>query len=210
MTITETYEDRLTREKAERYEKQCALTRLSLELAKHLDGWEPSPPRNEAETEQASTGGWFAQYAYLQKGEMRLDLVCGSYELKGDRIKVGVAHDGWPSYTAYDDNKGRPSKTRVTSHDLYPRRFLPEYERLWALCKAKAEKSQAYEDNKRGSWQAICRVLQTQPNWKVVHPTIADLGDCRLEQESDGAEIKFHVDAALLQRLVDVFGGIVK
>jgi hypothetical protein len=95
----------------------------------------------------------------------------------------------WPRYTKtergelrfetiypnslYDPKESAPSITislakspELIAKDI-KRRFLPEYERIFARCAEKAQSHQAHEDNSRSQWQEVCEALRLDPKHNV-------------------------------------------
>jgi hypothetical protein len=177
------------------------------------DGWTLQPDdrkRNNREEiyfakgEGAYTLGWWWD-------GLRFAIYANNHE---KRLKIG--HDGWPTYTELD--RGEPQTKRVWPGDLYDpreeypsitvafakspeavakdilRRFLPEYERIFARCRDAAMERQKYHNAKDAGWATICRAVNRDPK-RSQHYDIADGTGAYVSLEGHNSNPKMTIEA---------------
>jgi hypothetical protein len=191
------------------------LKTLAEGIAKLMPEWTLQLPEGEESS-------WNFQ-PVLQRGAMEIVL-----SISQGRLNVSTS--AWPSYTKFD--RGRTSSEKVYPSSLYPResspsisvsagktpdqivkdikrRFLPEYERIFALCQAKAIAYQEYEDKSRALWVDVMKVANTDREGYITVKTVA--GDIEVENRHGSVQLKMSADSAeLLERLIQALGGLKK
>lgn len=154
-------------------EKRAKLDQLALGIDRYLpDGWTLFTPKEE---------DTISDRAFFVKGDLKFGISLNWG--KPDRLDISTWT--WPSYTRmerrdirreiiYPNSLYEPKETSpaisvsatkgydVIAKDI-ARRFLPEYERIYARCKEKADNYQAHEDRSRDQWQDVCHILNKDP-----------------------------------------------
>lgn len=150
---TETYQERLDREQAE---ARKAYADLYNGVAAHLTGWRVVLPEEDANNRY-----------YYERTRLKNDAGQTIY-LKLDRGKIHISgswpqrkQPGGPFVSPSDVREESPSINcalgrgyEVIARDI-TRRFLPEYQRIWAKCQAKIEADERYENTRAANWARI-------------------------------------------------------
>jgi len=114
---------------------------------------------------------WF-QLGWAQKGKLHVSGTWPKYE-KPDSFN----HNSYPQTVSPRDlpyesgHTVEPPSINVSLErpvdaivrDIQ-RRFLPEYTRIWGLCKAKCEATAAYENDVETTWATVCAALGCRGN----------------------------------------------
>lgn len=215
------------------YQQECiqaekAINDIGRAIALHMpEGWTAIPSDNGDEYTR------LARFKLLHNSGMVIALCADEYGTKG---KIHAYDAAWPTYTRWDDHNRQPQKETIHAGDCYvenvpqnvsgiyfaatktpqqmagdiTRRLLPEYARVYALARERAERYQRDADATRRGWEVICRMIGANADSKYAGFYIAELGRVELQKGgTDGkAAIKFEVSPQCLGRLIDVFGGL--
>lgn len=187
------------------------LTQLCKQVATHFDGW------TLVEDGESFDGRWKLRRDGMEIC-LRLDWA------KKDRLTVKTW--GWPSYK--DDS--RIDKVIVYPRDLSPReadpdisvawargaeviakeikrRFLPEYERIYALALAKATRAQEQINEARANWEAACKVIGASPSGNVHYVESNGKRDLTVENRNGSTYISTYVTPEQLAHVVKALRG---
>jgi hypothetical protein len=141
----------------------------------------------------------------------------------GKRDRITVQTWSWPRYKSKWE-RGEWQTAVLSPRDLYPRdadspsisvaiargasavvkdintRFLPEYKRLYGLCKAKAQELETYALKSRADWMEICRVANADPERDHIY------GDGRFDVENRKGKAYFtaYLTASQLTRVLEI------
>lgn len=144
-------------------------------------------------------------------------------EQGGKQDKITISAWSWPSYTIKE--LGHESKTSVTPRDLrrdesspeiscsiargadaivkdIKRRFLPDYERLYAECSDRATNLQKVYDAHWDCWTEVCEILGNKNPAHSRHY----FGPMSIEKRSSGAKVEIDVTPEQLRKLIHVMG----
>lgn len=188
------------------------LQTLFSEIASRMPGWTVKPA-------DPDDGNTWRRYV-LQRGDMGIHIHRDTNG-KGDRVNISTWH--WPSYSYIECGDER--RETVSPHNLYDpkesspsitcamdrgadaivkeiqRRFLPEYERLYARCKAKVEESRAFHDKSQDSWRSICETIKADQTRDRHY-----FGPLTIERRSNGARVEVDLGAEALAKLIAAMG----
>lgn len=147
----------------------------------------------------------------------------------GAQDKVNIAAWQWPEYRYTESDYGKPVQRfqRITPSDLYDpkeaspgiscsiargaeaivkdltRRFLPEYERIFARCQQKADANKAYADKARSNWEETCTVIGASPD-RNNHSVKTALGDYNFRVENRNGYTRLEIDHVQPEQLAAI------
>ena len=205
------YERMQERDKA----KKDEMNALFLSIAGLMPGWTIKANENpESDSHFRNV---------LVKGDLQIHF---ARESGGKQDKVNIQTWAWPGYNYVD--RGEVRKAMVTPRDLYDpkeespsiscsisrgaeaivkdinRRFLSDYERIFARCVEKAKQSGDYAAKIKGDWEAICAVLDVSPLRDSHYPktTIGEY-NFQVTNRNGKAHLELDVNAVQLKQILD-------
>lgn len=171
-------------------EMRAQLEEVALGIARFMpEGWTLEVPKAEDD---------ISDRKFFRKGAMRIGISLDWQ--KKDRLNISTWT--WPTYTAKDRYNDRGMRTEtVWPRDLWDpeekgspdisvavsrgpeviakeikRRFLPEYERIWARCKKKADSYQRDNDTANAQWEEVCKLLGKDPKYDNHYNALGPFG----------------------------------
>lgn len=193
-------------------EKRAKLDQLALGIDRYLpDGWSLFIPKEE---------DTISDRAFFVKGDLKFGISL-NWD-KPDRLDISTWT--WPSYTTrierdgirretiypnnlYDPKEISPaiSVSATKGYDVIAkdiaRRFLPEYERIYARCKEKASNYQAHADNSRAQWERVCKWMDKSPTHGIWY---SGVGPLTVANRSGSLHVEGYVSESQLRRIAFV------
>jgi hypothetical protein len=187
MGIAKHFDGWVLEETGETFDYRWKLRRNGMEIGLSLD-WSKKDRLNIA------TWAW-PKYTKLDRGEVRSETITPSslYDPKESRPSISVAWNRGPEVIAKE----------------IKRRFLPEYERIYARCAEKAASYQKHENESRANWQAICSAIKVDPNHNRHYVTTNDKENrsVTIENRNGSAYIETYCNADQLVKIIAALKG---
>lgn len=191
---------------------RAELRQIASLVAPHLEGWAMIVPPPEEDYNQ--------DRVFFTKDKMKFG-VSFDWSSHPRNSRLNVSTWTWPEYSRlergdvrketifpaslYDPKEGQPSisvaasKTPEQIAKDIKRRFLPEYERIYARCKAKADDYQAHEDKSESQWAKVCKLIGCDPKRASKYCKFGE-NYLTIENRNGSLHIDGYVDLERLQR----------
>jgi hypothetical protein len=190
------------------------LAKVCNALAKHFDGWTLE-----------ETGETFDYRWKLRRNGMEIGLSLDWS--KKDRLNIATW--AWPKYTKLD--RGEVRSETITPSSLYDpkesspsisvawnrgpeviakeikRRFLPEYERIYARCAEKAASYQKHENESRQNWENICAAIGKDTRHNRHYVSAGGDLNVTVENRNGSAHIEMYCNADQLVKIIRILKG---